>query len=146
MFHLSKIEKLYLLNVMLIGIHNWSETLLGVYCCNKYTHSTEEIKALGTNKESDQGSIYCLMMCVCCICSEVLPCPSVKLAADTVEISMGGYKERVSVQSCFVTHTRTCRKAKYGTEERFFSSEQIIKYSRQSQIQVPQLLSPWGTG
>lgn len=31
-----------------------------------------------------------------------------------------------------MTHTRTCHKAKYGTEEHFFSSEQIIKYSRQT--------------
>lgn len=149
MFHLSKIEKFCLLNVMSVGIHNSSETLLGVCCCNKHTHSTEEIKALGTNKESDQGSIYCLMMCVCCICSEVLLCPSVKLATDTLEISMGGYGEPVSLQSCFMTHTRTCRKVKYRTEEHFFSSEQIIKYSRQAkacQIQVAQLPSPWGTG
>lgn len=98
---------------MLIGIHNSSETLLGVYCCSKYTHSTEEIKALGTNKESDRGGIYCLMTCVCCICSEVLPCPSVKLATDTLEISVGGYRERGSLQSCFVT--RQGRVAKQST-------------------------------
>lgn len=107
---------------MLIWLHNSSETLLGVYCYNKYTHSTEEIKALGTYKESDQGSIYCLMTCVCCMCSEVLPCPSVKLATDASEISMGGYVERVSLQSCFMTRTRTCCKAKCGYSRTFFFS------------------------
>lgn len=71
-----------------------SETLLGVYCYNKYTHSTEGIEEIGTNKESDQGSIYCLMTCVCCICSEVLACPSVKLATGTLEICMGGYMNK----------------------------------------------------